>query len=119
MAVEPTEEQGDDASKTDSDTAIAIDAPEAEAEANETPKDNVEIKTEEEKEGDEKETEEKEEEGEKTEEPQQEGDKTQTVYYCGSALTEAQQQYPESELTVASPIEKGIVKDWAAMEALW
>ncbi|KAF9314503.1 general RNA polymerase II transcription factor [Podila horticola] len=119
VAVEPTEEQGDDASKTDSDTAIAIDAPEAEAEANETPKDNVEIKTEEEKEGDEKETEEKEEEGEKTEEPQQEGDKTQTVYYCGSALTEAQQQYPESELTVASPIEKGIVKDWAAMEALW
>ncbi|KAG0334421.1 general RNA polymerase II transcription factor [Podila horticola] len=119
VAVEPTEEQGDDAPKTDSDTAIAIDAPEAEAEADETPKDDVEIKTEEEKEGDEKETEEKEEEGEKTEEPQQEDDKTQTVYYCGSALTEAQQQYPESELTVASPIEKGIVKDWAAMEALW
>ncbi|KAG0351647.1 general RNA polymerase II transcription factor [Podila minutissima] len=120
VAVEPTEEQGDDAQKADSDTAIAIDAPTApESEASETTKDDVEIKTEEEKEGSEKETEEKEEDGEKADEPQQEGDKTQTVYYCGGALTEAQQQYPESELAIASPIEQGIVKDWAAMEALW
>ncbi|KAG0036962.1 general RNA polymerase II transcription factor [Podila clonocystis] len=122
VAVEPTEEQGDDAQKTDSDTAIAIDTPQApESETSETTKDDVEIKTEEEKEGSEKEAEEKEEEeGEKKgDEPQQEGDKTQTVYYCGGALTEAQQQYPESELTIASPIEQGIVKDWAAMEALW
>ncbi|KAG0096369.1 general RNA polymerase II transcription factor [Podila epicladia] len=124
VAVEPTEEsteeQGDDAQKTDSDTAIAIDTPAApESEASETIKDDVEIKTEDEKEGSEKDTEEKEEEGEKIDEPQQEGDKTQTVYYCGGALTEAQQQYPASELTIASPIEQGIVKDWAAMEALW
>lgn len=114
--MEPSEEQGEDAPKTDSDTSIAIDAPEA----TETTKDDVEIKTESgDKEGSEQ-TEDKEEESEKqTDEPQQEGDKTQTIYYCGSALTEAQQQYPESELTVASPIEKGIVKDWAAMEALW
>ncbi|KAG0028689.1 general RNA polymerase II transcription factor [Podila clonocystis] len=122
VAVEPTEDQGDDAQKTDSDTAIAIDTPQApESEASETTKDDVEIKTEEEKEGSEKEAEEKEEEeGEKkADEPQQEGDKTQTVYYCGGALTEAQQQYPESELTIASPIEQGIVKDWSAMEALW
>ncbi|KAG0345239.1 hypothetical protein BG004_003857 [Podila humilis] len=47
------------------------------------------------------------------------GENTQTIYYCGSALTEAQQQYSESELTVASPIENGVVTDWAAMEALW
>ncbi|KAG9070775.1 hypothetical protein KI688_008315 [Linnemannia hyalina] len=45
--------------------------------------------------------------------------KPQTIYYCGSALTEAMQQYPESELTVSTPIQDGIVKDWAAMEALW
>lgn len=45
--------------------------------------------------------------------------KPQTIYYCGSALTEAIQQYPESELTVSTPIQDGIVKDWASMEALW
>ncbi|KAF9349496.1 hypothetical protein BGX26_012226 [Mortierella sp. AD094] len=49
----------------------------------------------------------------------QESNKPQTVYYCGSALTEAQQQYPDSELTVSTPIRNGIVNDWAAMEALW
>ncbi|KAG0001697.1 general RNA polymerase II transcription factor [Entomortierella chlamydospora] len=49
----------------------------------------------------------------------QESNKPQTVYYCGSALTEAQQQYPDSELTVSTPIRNGIVDDWAAMEALW
>ncbi|KAF9584941.1 hypothetical protein BGW38_004581 [Lunasporangiospora selenospora] len=50
---------------------------------------------------------------------EQDSDKPQTVYYCGSALTEAMQQYPESELSVSTPIQDGIVKDWAAMEALW
>ncbi|KAF9206133.1 hypothetical protein BGZ49_002960 [Haplosporangium sp. Z 27] len=50
---------------------------------------------------------------------EQENNKPQTVYYCGSALGEAQQQYPESELTVSTPIHNGIVTDWAAMEALW
>ncbi|KAF9175899.1 hypothetical protein BGX21_010700 [Mortierella sp. AD011] len=49
----------------------------------------------------------------------QETNRPQTVYYCGSALTEAQQQYPDSELTVSTPIRNGIVDDWAAMEALW
>ncbi|KAG0373616.1 hypothetical protein BGX24_011463 [Mortierella sp. AD032] len=48
-----------------------------------------------------------------------ESNKLQTIYYCGSALTEATQQYPESELTVSTPIQDGIVKDWASMEALW
>ncbi|KAG0364967.1 actin-domain-containing protein [Gamsiella multidivaricata] len=50
---------------------------------------------------------------------EQESSKPQTTYYCGSALTEAIQQYPEAELSVSSPIQDGIVKDWAAMEALW
>jgi len=45
--------------------------------------------------------------------------KPQTVYYCGSALTEAMQQYPEAELNISTPIQEGIVKDWGAMEALW
>ncbi|KAK3828784.1 MAG: actin family [Benniella sp.] len=45
--------------------------------------------------------------------------KPQTVYYCGSALTEAMQQYPEAELNLSTPIQEGIVKDWGAMEALW
>lgn len=48
-----------------------------------------------------------------------ESNKPQTIYYSGSALTEAIQQYPETELTVSSPIQDGIVKDWASMEALW
>ncbi|KAF9128137.1 hypothetical protein BGW39_005325 [Mortierella sp. 14UC] len=48
-----------------------------------------------------------------------ESNKPQTIYYSGSALTEAIQQYPESELTVSTPIQDGIVKDWASMEALW
>ncbi|KAG0277005.1 hypothetical protein BGZ95_006688 [Linnemannia exigua] len=48
-----------------------------------------------------------------------ESNKPQTIYYSGSALTEATQQYPESELTVSTPIQDGIVKDWASMEALW
>ncbi|KAF8941498.1 actin family [Dissophora ornata] len=50
---------------------------------------------------------------------EQDSSKPQTTYYCGSALTEAIQQYPESELTVSTPIQEGIIKDWAAMEALW
>ncbi|KAG0314379.1 hypothetical protein BGZ99_008169 [Dissophora globulifera] len=50
---------------------------------------------------------------------EQDSNKPQTVYYCGSALTEALQQHPESEVTVSTPIQDGIVKDWAAMEALW
>ncbi|KAF9165505.1 hypothetical protein DFQ26_009884 [Actinomortierella ambigua] len=44
---------------------------------------------------------------------------TQTVYYCGNALTEAQQQFNQDELTLTSPIREGIVRDWGAMEALW
>ncbi|KAF9924160.1 hypothetical protein FBU30_005828 [Linnemannia zychae] len=48
-----------------------------------------------------------------------EANKPQTIYYSGSALTEALQQYPEGELTVSTPIQDGIVKDWASMEALW
>ncbi|KAF9188446.1 hypothetical protein BGZ50_001345 [Haplosporangium sp. Z 11] len=50
---------------------------------------------------------------------EQESNKSQVVYYSGSALTEAMQQYPEGEITVSTPIQDGIVKDWAAMEALW
>lgn len=49
----------------------------------------------------------------------QDNNKPQTVYYCGSALTEAMQQYPEPELNISTPIQEGIVKDWGAMEALW
>ncbi|KAF9097636.1 hypothetical protein BGX29_007998 [Mortierella sp. GBA35] len=45
--------------------------------------------------------------------------KPQTIYYSGSALTEAIQQCPESELTISTPIQEGIVKDWGSMEALW
>lgn len=45
--------------------------------------------------------------------------KPQTAYYCGSALVEAMQQSPETELTISTPIQEGIVKDWGAMEALW
>ncbi|KAI1317506.1 hypothetical protein EDD11_008313 [Mortierella claussenii] len=48
-----------------------------------------------------------------------EATKLQTVYYCGGALAEAEQQYLEAELTVSSPIQEGIIKDWAAIEALW
>ncbi|KAF9423161.1 hypothetical protein BGZ94_008396, partial [Podila epigama] len=50
---------------------------------------------------------------------QQETEKSQTIYYCGAYLNEARQQYSETELTVTWPIEDGIVKDWAVMEALW
>ncbi|KAF9437389.1 hypothetical protein BGZ76_000924 [Entomortierella beljakovae] len=50
---------------------------------------------------------------------EQESNRTQTIYYSGSALTEAQQQFPDSDLEVSTPIQDGIIKDWAAMEALW
>ncbi|KAF9936174.1 hypothetical protein BGZ67_002611 [Mortierella alpina] len=50
---------------------------------------------------------------------EQDSTKLQTTYYSGSALTEAMQQYPESELSVSTPIQDGVVKDWGAMEALW
>ncbi|KAF9913194.1 hypothetical protein EC991_003654 [Linnemannia zychae] len=56
---------------------------------------------------------------EKEQSKENESNKLQTIYYSGSALTEATQQFPESELIVSTPIQDGIVKDWASMEALW
>jgi actin-related protein len=50
---------------------------------------------------------------------EQSGSRANVVYYSGSALTEAMQQYPETELTITTPLQDGVVKDWAAMEALW
>jgi len=49
----------------------------------------------------------------------QDASRPSIVYYSGSALTEAMQQFPESELKVTTPLQDGVVKDWAAMEALW
>ncbi|GJJ73672.1 actin-related protein 9 [Entomortierella parvispora] len=49
----------------------------------------------------------------------QDSSRPSVVYYSGSALTEAMQQFPESELTITTPLQDGVVKDWAAMEALW
>ncbi|KAF9953017.1 hypothetical protein BGZ70_000395 [Mortierella alpina] len=92
--------------KEEADAAVAVDKTEQEDETNEASQDKSE---------DQKEDLDQVQEQDK----EQDSTKPQTTYYSGSALTEAMQQYPASELSVASPIQDGVVKDWGAMEALW
>ena len=96
------------ADKEEADAAVAVDKTEQEDETNEANQDqNKDIKQDQEQ--------------DQVQEQDKEHDSTkpQTIYYSGSALTEAMQLYPASELSVASPIQDGVVKDWGAMEALW
>ncbi|KAF9101782.1 hypothetical protein BGX27_011336 [Mortierella sp. AM989] len=103
VAAEPAEAiETDDISKLDSFAEnIADDIPESSDIKVEKPEQEDELST------------------DTQEQAKEQESKPQTVYYCGSALIEAQQQYPESELTVSTPIRDGIVDDWATMEALW
>ncbi|KAG0052775.1 hypothetical protein BGZ83_002129 [Gryganskiella cystojenkinii] len=89
---------------------------EIEAAAKESEPENQDIK-EEKDEKSEKETENEAESGDESKE--QTSTRPNVVYYSGAALTEALQQYPDTELTVTTPLQEGVVKDWAAMEALW
>ncbi|CAO3571378.1 unnamed protein product [Mortierella alpina] len=96
------------ADKEEANAAVAVDKTEQEDETNEANQDqNQDIKQDQEQ------------DQVQEQDKEQDSTKPQTTYYSGSALTEAMQLYPASELSVALPIQDGVVKDWGAMEALW
>ncbi|KAF9961663.1 hypothetical protein BGZ72_002495 [Mortierella alpina] len=105
-AATPATASAQTADKDETDAAIAVERTEKEDETIESNEDQNQDQD-------------QEQEQEPDQEKEQDSTKPQTTYYSGSALTEAMQQYPESELLVSTPIQDGVVKDWGAMEALW